>query len=126
MTEKEETNPAKTMDTVKTVFTLVILVAGVGGFYYFSEKLLLYRVLGILATSAMALMLILSTDMGKSFILFLDESKREVRKMIWPTRQETAQATMLVVALVFFVGIVLWLLDMFLFWGIGKLTGVGS
>jgi len=126
MTEKEETSPAKTMDTVKTVFALVILVAGVGGFYYFSEKLLLYRVLGILATSAMALMLILSTDMGKGFILFLDESKREVRKMIWPTRQETAQATMFVVALVFFVGIVLWLLDMFLFWGIGKLTGVGS
>jgi len=126
MMEKVEIKPGSAMDTAKVVLSVALMVAGVAGFYYFSEKLLLYRVLGILSISALALVLVLSTDMGKGFIAFLNESRVEVRKMVWPTKQETVQATMVVVALVFFVGIVLWLLDMFLFWGIGKLTGVGS
>ena len=124
--EKVEIKPGSAMDAAKVVLSVALMVAGVAGFYYFSEKLLLYRVLGILSISALALVLVLSTDMGKGFIAFLNESRVEVRKMVWPTKQETVQATMVVVALVFFVGIVLWLLDMFLFWGIGKLTGVGS
>jgi len=126
MMEKVEIKPGSAMDTAKVTLSVALMVAGVAGFYYFSEKLLLYRVLGILSISALALVLVLSTDMGKGFIAFLNESRVEVRKMVWPTKQETVQATMVVVALVFFVGIVLWLLDMFLFWGIGKLTGVGS
>ena len=124
--EKVEIKPGSAMDTAKVTLSVALMVAGLAGFYYFSEKLLLYRVLGILSVSALALVLVLSTDMGKGFMAFLNESRVEVRKMVWPTKQETVQATMVVVALVFFVGIVLWLLDMFLFWGIGKLTGVGS
>jgi preprotein translocase subunit SecE len=114
------------LDTAKMVLAVSLLVSGVAGFYYFSEKLLVYRVLGILVVSAIALVAVLSTAVGRNLQSFLQESRVEVRKMVWPTKQETVQATMVVVALVFLMGIMLWLLDMFLFWGIGKLTGVGS
>jgi len=126
MTEKLDSKSVSALDTAKLVVSVGALIAGVAGFYYFSEKLLLYRVLGILAVSGVAIALILTTQLGGNFLSFLRESRVEVRKMIWPTQQETMQVTMLVVGLVFLVGILLWLLDMFLFWGVGKLTGVGS
>jgi preprotein translocase subunit SecE len=64
--------------------------------------------------------------MGKSFLVFLRESRLEVRRVVWPTRQETMQATLVVVALVFLVGLILWFLDMALFWAISSLTGEGK
>ena len=54
------------------------------------------------------------------------ESKQEVRKVVWPTRDETLRTTLLVFAMVIMVGFVLWLLDMFLFWGVRVLTGQGG
>ena len=54
------------------------------------------------------------------------ESKAEVRKVVWPTRQETVQTTLLVIAMVVLVGIMLWLMDMFLRWAVMILTGQGS
>ncbi len=71
----------------------------------------------------LAVGLVFTTAIGRRFGDLSTESKMEVRKVIWPTRQETMQATMLVVALVFVVGLILWLMDMFLFWGVGILTG---
>ena len=50
----------------------------------------------------------------------------EVRKVVWPTRQETIQTTLIVVVMVIIVAIILWLLDMFLGWSIGLLMGHGS
>lgn len=110
-------------DTAKLVLAISFLVAGIVGFYYFSAQALLYRVLGVLAMAGVAVALVFSTALGGVILGFLKESRMEVRKVIWPTRQETVQATLVVVALVFIVGLILWLLDMLLFWGIGVLTG---
>ncbi|MGI9212970.1 MAG: preprotein translocase subunit SecE [Methylococcaceae bacterium] len=126
MTAKIETKPVRTFDTIKLIFAVLLLVAGVAGYYYYSEQLLVYRVFGILIVSASALILILNTVNGKNLLVFLRESRVEVKKMIWPTKEETLQATMMVVGIVFLMGITLWLLDMFLFWSIGRLTGIGS
>ena len=100
-----------------------LLIAGIAGFYYFSAHALVYRVVGILAVGGVSVALVSTTAIGEKVWGFIKESKVEVRKVIWPTRQETMQATMLVVALVFIVGLILWLMDMFLFWGVGILTG---
>jgi preprotein translocase subunit SecE len=80
----------------------------------------------VLATTLLAIGVMLTTTIGKSFMGFLAESRVEVRKVIWPTRQETVQSTMIVVALVFLVGLILWTLDAVLFWGITLLTGQGK
>lgn len=114
------------IDTAKLVLAIVLLVAGIGGYYYFSDLGLAYRVLGVVGLSLAAVVAALTTTAGKVFLVFLKESRIEVRKVVWPTRQETMQATLMVVALVFLVGIILWLLDMLLFWGISLLTGQGG
>lgn len=114
------------MDVVKQVLAVVILVAGIAAFYYFSEVQLLYRVLGIVAIMLIALGLMLTTEIGRGVWSFVLESKLEVRKVVWPTRDETVRTTMLVFAMVFLVGLILWLLDMFLFWGVRFITGQGG
>ena len=110
-------------DTVKLLLAIALLIAGIAGFYYFSSYALVFRVFGILAVAGASIGLAFTTTVGETVWGFIKESKTEVRKVIWPTRQETMQATMLVVALVFIVGLLLWLMDMFLFWGVGLLTG---
>lgn len=80
----------------------------------------------MLAAVGIALALVLSTAMGKSFMVFLKDARIEVRKIVWPTRQETTQSTLVVVALVFVVGLLLWTLDAALFWGVSLLTGQGN
>ncbi len=114
------------IDTAKLVLAIGLLIAGVVGFYYFSQQSLLYRVLGIVGLSIVSIATIFTTALGKSFWGFLKEARVEVRKVVWPTRQETVQATLIVVALVFLVGLMLWLFDMFLFWVVSQLTGQGA
>lgn len=115
------------LDTAKLVLAILVLIGGIAGFYYFSEKTgLLYRVLGMLATVGASLALILATDIGRSFLTFLKDARVEVRKIVWPSRQETMQSTMVVVALVFIMGLLLWTLDAGLFWGVSLLTGQGK
>jgi len=114
---------ASMFDTVKLVLVISLLIVGITGFYYFASYALVYRVLGILAVFGLAVALVFTTAIGRKAWGFITESKMEVRKVIWPTRQETMQATMLVVAVVFSVGLILWLMDMVLFWAVGILTG---
>ncbi len=123
---------ASVADIVKQVFSVVLIVAGIAAFYYFSadhssfkEVRLLYRVLGLVAVMLVALSMLLTTGLGRDVWSFALESRQEVRKVVWPTREETIRTTLLVFAMVFIVGLILWLLDMFLFWGVRYLTGQG-
>lgn len=113
-------------DVVKQVFSIVFVIAGLAGFYYFSEYSLLYRVLSLVLIVLIAMALMLTTQVGQGFWNFALESKQEVRKVVWPTRQETMRTTLMVFAMVLIVGVILWMLDMFLFWGVRLLTGQGG
>lgn len=115
-----------TFDTVKLVFAVFLLVGSVAGFYYFSAESIFYRALGVIGLSLVALLVVFTTALGRSLWGFFKESRVEVRKMVWPTRPETVQTTLIVFALVFLVGLILWLLDMFLFWAVTLLTGQGG
>ena len=120
------------MDIIKKIFSALIVIAAVSAFYYFSvdhdsikEIRLLFRVLGLVAVIIAVIALMSTTNTGKFVLSFIIESKQEVRKVIWPTRDETMRTTLLVFAMVFIVGLILWFLDMFLFWGVRLLTGQG-
>lgn len=117
---------ASVFDVVKQVFSVVFVVAGVAAFYFFSETPLLYRVLGLVVVLLIVAGMMLTTGVGRNVWGFVLESKQEVRKVVWPTREETFRTTLLVFAMVFIVGLILWLLDMFLFWGVRLLTGQGG
>ncbi len=111
-TEVQET----AFDTVKLVVAVGLLAVGVGAFYYYSDQSQLFRVLGLLAITAVAVGIVLTTQRGQSLWAFLQESRTEVRKMVWPNRTETVQTTLMVMVVVILVGIFLWLLDMLLAW----------
>lgn len=123
----EETS--KIFDVVKQGLSLVFVVAGVAAFYYLSDVpgfTLLYRVLILVAIVLIAMGVMLTTATGRNIWSFALEAKQEVRKVVWPTREETIRTTLLVFGMVFLVGLILWFLDMFLFWGIRSLTGQGD
>lgn len=109
------------MDTVKLALALFIAVVAVALFYVYAEQPALFRVGGLLIAASIAVAIVLQTDKGRYLWSGLQGAQVEVRKVIWPTRQETTQTTLIVVIVVILVAILLWLLDMFLGWSVGAL-----
>ncbi|MDO9204831.1 MAG: preprotein translocase subunit SecE [Methylococcaceae bacterium] len=119
-------NEVSVSDLTKQIISVLFIILGLAGFYYYVNFLLVYRVIGLLIIVLGALYLLSTTFAGKKVLSFISESKIELNRVIWPTREETTRTTMLVFAMVFVVGFLLWLLDTFLFWGVRLLTGQGS
>ena len=126
MVARTETETTSKLDNFKLLIAIALLIAGIGQFYYFEDQSLLYRVLGLLAFIAVAGGVVYTTRIGQSVWVFARDARTEVRKVIWPTRQETMQTTLMVVVMVILVGIMLWLMDMFLRWAVLLLTGQGG
>jgi len=114
------------LDTAKLVAAAILLVAGIYGFYYFAAYSTLLRVLGLLAISAVAAAIALQTEAGRKLWQFAGDARNEVRKVVWPTRQETMQTTLVVIVMVLILGIILWLFDMVLMSILRFLTGQGG
>ena len=117
---------ASGMDTVKLVVALLVLTAGIAGFYLFEEYSQLLRVLGLLGMAVIAVLIVLQTAVGKNVWRFAADARTEVRKVVWPTRQETIQTTLIVLFVVLLMGIFLWLVDMMLLSIVKTLTGQGG
>jgi len=126
MVAKTETEESGKLDSLKFLVVIALLVGAVWQFYYFEEGSLLYRVLGLLAISGVAIAVMYTTQKGYSLWLFARDAKTEVRKVIWPTRQETMQTTLMVVIMVLLVGFMLWAIDAALRWGVLMITGQGG
>ncbi|EIJ35814.1 protein translocase subunit secE/sec61 gamma [Thiothrix nivea DSM 5205] len=119
------------LDTVKLIVALILLLAGIAGFYYFENwqgqsVSVLWRVLGLLAIVALAFVVALSSHSGKRLLGFMKDSRLEVRKMVWPTKAETIQTTLMVMVIVVILSIFLWGVDSLLGWGVKGLLGGGA
>ncbi len=125
MNSKVET-VGSTLDTLKLTVAVLIVGSGIVAFYIYAEQPLLYRVLGMLAGICIATLIAYQTSKGQKIWEFFQGAQIEVRKVVWPTRQETVQTTLIVILMVIFIAILLWLLDMFLGWSIGSLMGRGA
>ena len=113
------------LDTFKLGLALLIIVAGLVCFYLFDDYSLLFRVIGLLVGVGICVAIALQTAKGKEIWGYFRDAQIEVRKVVWPTRQETIQTTLIVIVMVILVAIILWLLDMFLGWSIGLIMGRG-
>jgi preprotein translocase subunit SecE len=113
-------------DTVRLVVAVALLVAGITGFYYFAEYSTLLRVISLLVVAGVATAVAMTTDPGRRLWQFGVDSRSEVRKVVWPTRQETTQTTLVVLVMVIILAIVLWLFDMALTGILRLLTGHGG
>jgi len=127
MSAKAEST-SSVLDTVKLVLALLLLVGSVVGFYYFEDTVnsVFYRVLGMLAVTGVGVWVALSTTKGKGLLSFMSGARTEVRKMVWPTRVETMQTTLMVVIIVIVLSIFLWIVDMLLGWGVKVLLATGG
>lgn len=108
-------------DTLKLTMALTILVAGVVCFYYFEDESQLLRVIGMLVIVAIAFFIASMSNMGRRGLGFVRDARVEVRKVVWPTRQETLQTTLIVLVMVVIVAIMLWLIDLALGAGVNSL-----
>ena len=114
------------LDTAKLVAAALLLVVGIYGFYYFAAYSTLLRVVGLLVVGAVAAGIALQTVPGRRLWQFAGDARNEVRKVVWPTRQETIQTTLVVIVMVLILGIILWLFDMVLMSILRFLTGQGG
>ncbi len=103
-----------TTDVLKIIAALTMLGVGVVGFYYYSEISDLYRIVALIVALGIALLLYSSTAGGQNTLGFLKAAQSEIKKVVWPTRQETSQTTLVVLVVVVIFAIILWLLDLVL------------
>jgi preprotein translocase subunit SecE len=103
-------------DKVKFVAALLLLIAGIAGFYLLAEQPMILRVLSVLAGVAAGAGVAWFTEPGQRFFGFSQEAVAEAKKVAWPTRKETLQTTGVVFAFVFVMALVLYLADKSLEW----------
>ncbi|MFT6987711.1 MAG: preprotein translocase subunit SecE [Psychromonas sp.] len=105
-------NTTSSLDGLKWGVTILLLAAIVVGNYIYGESLhVVARVAVLLLLAALAVLSAAMTEKGKTFVGFAKDSRLEVRKVVWPTRQETVQTTLIILAVSTIVGLVLWGLD---------------
>jgi preprotein translocase subunit SecE len=104
------------------VVTLIVFVGVIANGYYASESIL-YRVLGLLLLAVIAGYIAYLTEQGKSFWILLKGAQKEIRKVIWPTQQETTSTSLIVIAITIVMSLILWGLDSFFGWLTSLLIG---
>ncbi len=113
-------------DKIKLLLALVIVAVAMIAFYLFSEHSLLMRVIGLIVAVVIAAVIGAKTATGAGVLEFVRGAIVEARKVVLPTRKETTQITLVVVAMVAVMGLILWVFDWFLAWGMRLLTGQGG
>jgi len=114
------------VDKIKIVLAALLVVAGLGGFYYLADLPAIARVGSVLVGMVAAAFVFWTTDPGKQFYVYAQESVAETKKVVWPTRKETMQTTGIVFVFVVIMAIFLWGVDSILLLVLQKFLGTGE
>ncbi len=123
MTTKVEVTSESKSDWFKWLVVVFLIIAGLVANYYYNSQPWPLRLLAWLVLFIVAGVISLQTNMGQRVLDFTRESRIELRKIYWPTRQETIQTTLVIALAVVVLAALLWLMDTGLMWLIGWLTG---
>ncbi|MEH6596274.1 MAG: preprotein translocase subunit SecE [Colwellia polaris] len=124
MNASTETEPSGSLDFLKWGVIVLLLAGAVVGNYIFAEQSVLVRALAVVAAIVVAGLVAMQTVKGRNAVDFAKESRTEVRKVVWPTRQEAVQTTGIVLVATLIMSLLLWGLDSVLFWVVGLITGL--
>lgn len=124
MNANTEEQPTSSLDGLKWGVVALLLIAAIGGNYYFGQESVLLRAVGVVVAVAVAGLIAMQTLKGRTAVSFAKESRTEVRKVVWPTRQEAIQTTGIVLVVTLLMSLLLWGLDSVLFWLVGLVTGL--
>lgn len=118
-----QVQPKSKLDSLLWVVVGVLLASAVVLNSYLSQVAWSLRLSGWILVIIAAVLIGFQTRIGKQLWAFSKDSRMELRKVVWPTRQETTRATLMIVAMVVVVSLILWGVDSILMWAINWLTG---
>lgn len=123
MTLNSESSENTRLDWLKWLLVAVFIIGGLVANYLYSSEPWPLRLLGWILLLGVVVVIAAQTLQGKRILTFIRESRMELRKVVWPTRQETLQTTLFIGIAVVALAVFLWLIDVSLMWLIGWLTG---
>ena len=124
MTAQTETSQSGALDTLKLLLSAAFLMGGLYGFYYYENDLALpLRVLMVLGGTGVGIALAMTSIQGHQLWQFIQGSRVELRKVVWPTRQETTQTAIAVFVFTLILALFFWALDSGLLWLTRRLVG---
>jgi preprotein translocase subunit SecE len=126
MTDDIKTQDVGTADKVKLGVAILIAIAGVAAYYVLASQPTWLRWIAVVASLVLAGVVVAFSRYGSEFRRFVELARIELRKVVWPTRQETLQTTVVVFVFVAIAGVFFWALDLVLAWATKFLTGQGS
>src|SRR5690606_2268567 len=121
--ESRAVQSASRFDILKWLVVFVLIAVGVVGNQYFVYESLRFRVMALVALGVVAEYVELRTDRGRRFASLLKEARVEIRKVVWPTRPELVQTTIIVVVFVLVVSLILWGMDSLISWLVAGFIG---
>jgi len=113
-------------DTALLLLAVAILVGSIVAYYYFDDQSALLRSIGVLVAFILGVWVAFQSAQGRTLWAFIQGSRVELRKVVWPTREEAVQTTIVVLVFAAIMGTFFWLLDTFLFWFTRFITGQGA
>lgn len=122
MNTKTEEQPIR-LNAIKWVVIIALIVAGIIANGYLATQPAALRLAGWVVLLVVALLIAYQTVQGQQVWFFLQEARTELRKVVWPTRPEIIQTTLIVIAVVAVMALFLWGVDSTLLWLVGLLTG---
>lgn len=126
MTEQATSSGASALDTVKLVAAVAIFVGGIAAFYVLDQYPAAARWLIVFVAVALGIVVALQSAQGRELAQYVQGSRVELRKVVWPTRDETTKMTLVVFTAVVIMALFFWLLDAGLGWITRTLTGQGG
>ena len=122
--QKAETGKPQIVNTLLLAVATVLLIAGVGAYYWFQDLAITpVRVVGLIVVAVVASLIAAQSDSGAAFFRFLKESDIERRKVVWPTHQETLQTALMVVIVTILISLFLAGIDWMLGAAVRALVG---
>ncbi len=118
-----ETTAGNSLDWLKWLVVAALLGGGVYGNWYYTEESLLLRVVVMLVMALIAGFVALQTERGQNTWNLLKEARSEIRRVVWPSNQETSQTTMVVLVIIVIFALILWGLDSMLGWIVSSVIG---
>ena len=126
MNEQAEKSGVAFVDVFKIALAAAALLGGVVAYYWFKDEPQVLRVLMVLGGLIAGLVLLYWSAPGRELWAYVQSSRVELRKMVWPTRQETWRTTLVVFVFVMALAVFFWIVDMGLAWGARHVTGQGG
>ncbi len=124
MSTQTETSQSGVLDTIKLLLSAAALVGGLYAYYYYETELAqAVRVLMVLGGTIAGIGIAMTSVQGRRLWHFIQGSRVEIRKVIWPTKQETTQTAIAVFVFTLVMMLFFWILDSGLLWLTQKLVG---